>query len=349
MYVFNHDGFGALAELANTHMSEQDAADLLVRPLAESDITAIDWCVLTTGEHNCRTRHNRAFDGVGAGRELDAKIGRVIAHYNAQSLDLLDIVIKHGHDHGLHVYGNVRLNHALNAARLTACPGTVNFSSFHSVKKDFRSQEFHQYLAEIFEDLLAKGVDGISLDFERKAPFFPPGASDREKIDACTQFMHRVRRLTDKPVLVRVAYEREKGLEQGQDALAWMEEGLVDVVVPATHNHEPDPLNWDFEPFLNAAKSSPRPCQVWPQIWPTGKTWSEDAENRHSPEAVIRRTQAMIRNGADGVYYFNFCCFHHAGRLFRAEDERLFRNLKSLRREEDCTAKTTYTERSQPR
>ena len=102
---------------------------------------------------------------------------------------------------------------------------------------------------------------------------------------------------------------------------------VLDAVVPATHNHEPDPLDWSFDAFLDAARSSPRPCQVWPQVWPTGIGWSEDAATRHPPEAIIRRTRDIIARGADGVYYFNFCCYHGHGRLFQQEDTKIFRNL----------------------
>ena len=327
-YAYNNDGFGALGELAGTDMSEQTAADLLVRPLAESDVTAIDWCTLTTGEHNCRTRHNRGFDGVGIDRELDTLIGQAVAHYNAQPLDLLDIVVKHGHAAGLKVYGNARLNHYLNPDHLATCPGAVNFCHYNGIKKDFRLWAFHQYLAELFEDLLAKGVDGISLDFERKAPFFPPGAPQAERLEACAYFLRRIRRLTGKPVIVRVAYEKDKGSLQGQDPLAWMAEGLLDVVVPATHNHEPDPLDWSFDEFLTAAAKSPRPCQVWPQIWPTGISWSEDGDTKHPAEAIIRRTRDIVARGAHGVYFFNFCCFTGGGRLFKEdEDAEMFRHL----------------------
>lgn len=326
-YAYNNDGFGALGELAGTDMSEQTAADLLVRPLAESDVTAIDWCTLTTGEHNCRTRHNRGFDGVGIDRELDTLIGQAVAHYNAQPLDLLDIVVKHGQANGLKVYGNVRLNHYLNPNRLADCPGEVNFCSYNGIKKDFRLWSFHQYLAELFEDLLEKGVDGISLDFERKAPFFPPGTPQLERDEACAWFLRRIRKLTDKPILVRVAYEADKGSEQGQDPVAWMAEGLVDAVIPATHNHEPESLDWPIDRFVEAARSSPRPCKVWPQVWPTGEEWTEESDNKHPPEAVLKRVRQLLDQGADGVYFFNYCCFYKGGDLFLADDLELFHGL----------------------
>ena len=332
-FAFNHDGFGALEHLADTDMTEADAVATLVQPIVDSDLTAIDWCIGTTGEHNCRTRHRRIYDKESLafwGHRIpeDIRVANVVEHYNGQTLDLLDIVIKHGRANGLKVYGNVRLNHYLNPNRLADCPGEVNFCSYNGIKKDFRLWTFHQYLAELFEDLLEKGVDGISLDFERKAPFFPPGAPQEERYEACVWFLRRIRKLTDKPIIVRVAYEQEKGSAQGQDPVAWMAEGLVDVVVPATHNHEPESLDWSFDRFVEAAQKSPRPCQVWPQIWPTGTGWTDQTDNRHPPDAVLKRAQQILEQGADGVYFFNFCCFYQDdGQLFRPDDQKIFGHL----------------------
>jgi len=273
--------------------------------LIGSAITVLDWCILTTGQHNCRTRHGRGFAGDGQGRECDRLIGRVVAHYNAQPNDLLDIVIRRGHDAGLKVLGNIRLNHgALNTERLLSCPGR-NAGN----KKDFQDPAFHVFLAELAEDLLVKGVDGLSLDFERKAPFFPADAPDRERTEACVNFLRRIRGLTSKPIVVRVSHQPEKGRPQGQDPETWLAEGLVDVVVPATHNHEPDPLDWGFVRFLEAAARSPRPCQVWPQIWPTASAWAAREHSSHTPEAIHRRVADLRARGAHGAYFFNFCCY----------------------------------------
>ncbi len=301
-YVFNCDGFGILTQLDGTGMTERDAAELLVHPHIESGITAIDWCILTTGEHNCRTRHGRLFDGVGIGRNIDQQIGRVVQYYAAQPLDLLDIVVKHGHAGGLSVFGNVRLNHSLNNAHVPTLPGPTH----DACRKDFRDASFQAYLLELFEDLLEKGVDGISLDFERKVQFFPDDAPLGERIAAGTDFVRKARALTEKPLIVRVAYEFDKGRPQGQDPLAWIAEGLVDAVVPATHNHEPDPLGWSFDEFVTAAAKSPRECVVWPQVWPTGLSWDGGRAPRHSADAVLARVRDIAAAGADGAYFFNF-------------------------------------------
>lgn len=300
--VLNHDGFGLLAELAATDMTEEDAVRLLVTPLVEAGFTAIDWCILTTGQHNCRTRHGRGFAGEGVGREVDRLVGEVVTHYNNQPRDLLDIVVASGQAAGLRVFGNIRLNHgALNTERLLSCPGR-DFGE----KKDFRDPAFHAYLIELVEDLLAKGVDGISLDFERKAPFFPDEASVDERRQACLDFLRRVRAVCSQPIVARVSHERRKGERQGQDPEAWIAEGLVDAVVPATHNHEPDKLDWFPETMVAAAAAAPRPCVVWPQIWPTPEPWNGGEHSRHPPADIRRRVENLRARGAGGVYFFNF-------------------------------------------
>lgn len=109
--IFNHDGYGILAALDATAKTERDAAELLVTPLAEAGVTAIDWCIVSTGAHNCRTRHGMLYDQRQLERFLAEKseisekssfreaICRVIEHYAAQPLDLLDAVIPATHNH----------------------------------------------------------------------------------------------------------------------------------------------------------------------------------------------------------------------------------------------------------
>ncbi len=312
--VFNHDGFGLLAALAQTAMREQDLVEVLIAPVAAVGISAIDWCIVSTGAHNCRTRHGRLYDRALVRRCLAEKpewsrstdreaICRVIEHYATQPLDLCDLVLKHGHAHGLQVFGNVRLNHANWSAMLDGVPG-AGFGAGGGARKDFRDKAFHAYLLEICEDLLAKGVDALSLDFERKAPFFPADASEAERFDACRDFLRQVRRLSDRRVVVRVCHDDAKGRLQGQDPAGWLAEGLIDVVVPATHNHEPDRLDWDIERFVAAA--APRSAAVWPQIWPTAEAWRQQDSVWTAPERLVTRGKQLLEAGAAGLYFFNF-------------------------------------------
>jgi hypothetical protein len=295
----------------------------------------IDWSICSTGVHNCRTRFRRDLNpafvaetnercpGVwlakgNAGMARSA--ARVAAHYNEQERDLLDVVIDAAHEAGMQVFGNVRLNHGNCSNWLAGVPGRQHDGG---QRRDFRDAVFHDYLLALYTDLLAKGVDGISLDFERKAPFFPDDVPLEERAEACTAFCRRARALTGKPILARVSHEGTKGEAQGQDPERWTAEGLLDIVVPATHNHEPDRLDWSFGRFTAAAAESPRPCRVWPQIWPTPAPWSEREGNLHSMGAIRRRVSEIRAQGADGVYFFNFCCFGSGSELYGG----LFRGL----------------------
>jgi hypothetical protein len=39
--VFNHDGYGILEDLAKTAMTERDAADLVIKPLADAGVAGL--------------------------------------------------------------------------------------------------------------------------------------------------------------------------------------------------------------------------------------------------------------------------------------------------------------------
>ncbi len=332
--AFNHDGFGILGDLARTPMAEADAAALLVDPLARAGVSIVEWAVGSTGVHNCRTRHGRLITralleqthrdhprmwGDDAPKYLP--VGDAVEHYARRQSDLLDIVVRRGHAAGLTVLASLRLNHSLGRW-MDGVPGS---SFLDGLRRDFRDSAFRDYLLEILADLLDKGVDGVGLDFERKAPFFPDDAPQAERFAACGQFLRDVRRLTDRTLLARVSHDEAAGRPQGQQPLEWMREGLLDVVAPATHNHEADDLSWGVDAFLSAAADSPRPCRVWPQIWPTPEGWNRGHPVRHAPAAVVDRVRRLREAGADGVYFFNFCCFWPRRETLDGADAEMFR------------------------
>lgn len=335
-YMINCDGYSPLHDLAMTAMTERDAVEQLILPIARTGLTGIDWTLLTTGRHNCRTPHDLTFsedeqarmaeayirqraDAMSAG-EREARrsqrvarvraFARMIRHYNNQKHDLLDIVIREGRAHGLTIFAGVRLNHANDPAHMAEVPGPAHANG---MRKDFRSEAFQNYLLRIYESLLERGLDGLTLDFERKAPFFPPDTPPDERFDACRSFVRKVRALDATVRLAaRVAHDPEKGGAQGQAPLQWLREGLLDAVIPATHNHEPDDLSWGIAPYVEAVRASPRPCKLWPQIWPTAERWThpggpdDDPERWHTPEAALARVDDLRAQGADGVYFFNW-------------------------------------------
>lgn len=332
--AFNHDGFGILGDLARTAMTDAHAAALLVDPLARVGVSVVEWAVGSTGVHNCRTRHGRLITralleqthgdhprmwGKDAPKYLP--VGDAVEHYAHGAKDLLDIVVRRGQAAGLTVLASLRLNHSLGRW-MDGVPGS---GFLDGLRRDFRDPAFRDYLLEVLADLLDKGVDGVGLDFERKAPFFPDDAPQAERFAACRQFLRDARRLTDRTLLARVSHDSATGVPQGQQPLEWIREGLLDVVVPATHNHEGDDLSWSVDAFLSAAADSARPCRVWPQIWPTPGGWNRGHPVRHAPAAVVDRVRRVRKAGADGAYFFNFCCFWPRRETLDGGDAGMFR------------------------
>lgn len=56
--IYNHDSCLYSAALLDTDMSEQTVIDHFVTPFAKAGITVIDWCIFSSGFHNCRTRYH---------------------------------------------------------------------------------------------------------------------------------------------------------------------------------------------------------------------------------------------------------------------------------------------------
>jgi len=154
-YVINCDGGTPLFGLARTDRTEADAARQLVDPIVDTDLSAIDFNIGTTGAHNCRTRYGIEYDEAdwrrfvpGLLRRFESALPRVeltqlvarrtedycgyartIRHYNEEERDLLDIVIRHGHARGLEVHAGVRLNHANFPETMRDVPGPGSCSS----------------------------------------------------------------------------------------------------------------------------------------------------------------------------------------------------------------------------
>jgi hypothetical protein len=156
--IFNHDGFNLLDVLSHTPCMPADADRILVRPLAERGFTAIDWNIVTTGYHNCRTRHRRLLtrellESMHAGNpamwnvhaQRTFTIGDTIERYARQEKDLLEVILDAAQHRGMKVFGCVRLNHANAPLQLDGIPGRSN----GELRKDFSDEAFHTYLVEL--------------------------------------------------------------------------------------------------------------------------------------------------------------------------------------------------------
>lgn len=177
------------------------------------------------------------------------------------------------------------------------------------------------YVLSLLEELVGYDVDGISLTFVRGAPYvlyeepLVEGFRQESGLDArdlpeddkrylayrarvMTGFMRRVRQTMD-----RAAHERGRKIEisshvlnneaqnrfYGLDLAAWVEEGLLDTMIPYPWRNEAI----DMAYFGQLTRESE--CLLCPEVMP----------RRMSPEAYRQRAMGYYAAGADGLCFWD--------------------------------------------
>ena len=216
-------------------------------------------------------------------------------------LDPLTMVIDRAHHHGMEFYASLRL--AAN-----------NLTGGLPDKPDFSSREAREERFALIEEALTRyGVDGFELDcaYEPNGDpvFRPEHVSDGYGI--LTEFIRDVRNLVDDTarqrgraiglgvrVLPTLAGNRQAGL----DLPAWLEEGLVDFVVPIFYANENMDQNLPFEEVAALAHS--RDCYVYPGVRPF---YRKDTDRQSASQAMYRAAAVnFLHKGADALYMMQF-------------------------------------------
>ncbi len=145
--------------------------------------------------------------------------------------------------------------------------------------------------------------DGIELDWLRHTLFFPRG-TERDNAKYLTDFMRSVRhslneraRRRGRPIEVAIRIPERVAwcLEGGFEVPTWIEEGLVDLLILGQGLTELPTLS-EFRTLMTT-----RQIPIYPCLNAYGSGY------RISPEEVIRGSAANLwRNGADGIYTFNW-------------------------------------------
>lgn len=159
-------------------------------------------------------------------------------------------------------------------------------------------------------------LDGIEMDYFRHPVFFKSHATgaavSQEERDMMTDMMRRIRRMTEdaglkrgRPILVATRVPDSVGYCEaiGLDVARWLEEGLVDILVPSGYFR----LNpWETSVELGHKHGVP----VYPSLdesrmqckWPDK---NEAAKIRNSSACFRARAVNGWDSGADGIYMFN--------------------------------------------
>lgn len=178
---------------------------------------------------------------------------------------------------------------------------------------DFTYPEVREQLLKSIRELAESyDVDGIDLFYRGGGPFFEADEAVK-KAPIMTDFIRRVRHALDEAAQKRgrshlllcagVPDSPEWALQVGLDVGAWIQEGLLDIVMPSRSH------GLDFEAPVDkyAALCQGRQCQVLPVLQP-----GIPPHSTPYPLAQLRAAaDNFFRLGADGLATFNFNHRYH--------------------------------------
>jgi hypothetical protein len=259
--------------------------------------------------------------------------------------DAQEEVIRRGRELGLHVYASVRMNDNHFGGAQVGELATMHHSELTRMRiehpewllgektTEWFAASWNYEVPEVREHRFAHireicGLydwDGVELDWQRHAYHLPDDQGYRLRY-VITDLQRAVRRMADelaetrgRPfyVAARAAPTLEMSRRIGYDVQAWVEEGLVDILVPAGGAHT-DP-SIDLAAYVDLCRGTD--VAVYPGFDARLDGW--DFANFVGPEdegvKEKMRTRAVAgqyhRAGADGIYAYNW----HANRDSRRE------------------------------
>lgn len=181
---------------------------------------------------------------------------------------------------------------------------------------DFAPEPVRQKMLDYIEELVAAvDLDGLELDYMRWCHMFPPGQG-AGNAHLLTDFMRKTRNLLeaaaerkgrDPLVLgVRVPQTLEECEYLGFDLAAWIQQGLVDFVVPSDFFYTD--LNTRVEDFVKLAEGTD--CRIYPAIHPI--TYRSDDVGINDLSHYRAAARNFYAFGASGVEAYNYQ--YHWGR-----------------------------------
>ena len=339
--IYNWDGaphgYSEVPQSVNAFLEKAYA------PLEDTQVGAHFWCI---GEHAARWQsdvleqlgdvHSRRYENAQAYTHTEN-----IRQMVERGEDPQQAIIDHGHQLGMHVYASVRMNdnhfsgaqiadlERLHHTELTQMriehPEWLlgdQTSEWFALSWNFAVPEIreHRY-AHIKEICERYDWDGVELDWQRHAFHLPADDAYRLRY-VLTDLQRAVRRMTDtlaeergKPfyLAARVSGTLEMCRNIGYDIPTWVNEGLVDILIPAG-GAATDP-SLDVAAFVELCRD--KPIAVYPGFdggLPEAFVGPEDSEtkDRMRTRAIANRYHSA---GADGIYVFNW----HANRDSRRE------------------------------
>ena len=253
-----------------------------------------------------------------------ASLGYWRAYENIMSLkergiDLLTLMIDRAHEKGMEFFGSLRMNHPSDPKNVSYADNWQfridhpewclrgdesdprRRNNFNWVHPEVRAERF-----ALIEEVINKyDMDGFEVDWTH-APYYFEAEEVEQNRHILTEYMRDVRRAVEKvaqdrgkPMTLgaRVFPALSSNLATGIDILTWLEEGLLDYVVPMIYGPLQMDADYPFEWLLEPAHASG--CEVYPAL-------QSRVESQGFRPATIDQYRAAAAaywlKGADALY-----------------------------------------------
>lgn len=329
--IVNNDGNDAVYECAEATPEALLAAR--TTGLAGTQVDTIVYCTWCSGFGLCTHRSEVAEPFVTTEGAYEHNITAALFD---QGTDPLQIVVDFCRANGIEVFWSMRMNDIHDGAMrrgaqanpelfpafkrahpdwllgapgeaLPAIPGPEFWSAVDYSRPEVRERAFR-----LIEDVCRRyEVDGVELDFFRHLAYFPGHARAGRATDAecalMTDLLRRIRAMTEgvglargRPLLLAIRVPDHPGYAQqlGLDWAAWLDEGLIDILVPScTFRLRP----WE----ATIAEGHAAGVAVYPSLSPSYMR-RDQRPPRWGPDTYRARAAAAWLAGADGIYVFNY-------------------------------------------
>ena len=324
--IFNNDGNSIMYRLGDKEVSREALLADRTIPLVGTHVDSIFYC--TSASLGMAT-HMSDVSEPFVSREGVFEANRTKAFHEA-GLDPLEITVDFCRANGIEVFWSMRMNDIHDAYPLwsmlrsqfkrdnprllfgsPAEPPPFGFWSGAA----YDEPEVREKAFRMLEDVCRRyDVDGIEMDWMRHPPHFRCNANGEDCTEAERHIMtglhRRIRDMTEqvglergRPILVASRLPASVPCCEaiGLDVRAWLEQGLVDLLIPGEWELAP----WDAWVALGRSHGvTVYPCLSW-----------SGSKRREGPADVqdglpMRNFRARAMNvwhsGADGVYTFNY-------------------------------------------
>jgi len=176
---------------------------------------------------------------------------------------------------------------------------------------NFLRDEIREHRYRAIEEICTRyDVDGFEMDFQRHGVFFPHSEAQRG-MPMMTDLVRRVRGMLDKQearrghpisLMVRVPTTVEVQRETGLDVVAWIKEGLVDVVALSSLCFS------EFDSPVEEIVKVAAPTPV--EVFATFEYIIHPPYKRYIPELARAGAAWYHRQGVDGIYFENCHMFY---------------------------------------